>query len=704
MARRFDFESSFSTGEIAPELLLRADLAPRNEALKTARNIHLLQGGGFRRRHGSLDVAAMPDDAVIKTLGLGLSNLTLLAFLPGKFRHTNLDGSLIQQITGCPWGSGDLRTMQIAVSPDEIIVTSQSFWPQQLARPLGGSWTRADFAFLPGLNGSTRQPYWRYADPGVSLAPSAYTGSITLTASNPVFSAAYVGTRLRYVGIEISITAYTDTTHLTGTVVGNLYPTIAITVVDSTGFIVGQEVQGEDSQVTGVVAAVPDATHVDVLLINGYAYPNTTEKLVGPTAVTAITAVGLIGTPAVTSQWDEQMISAVHGYPGSCAFHRTRLLLGDFPNAKNGFAASAIGEINDFDVGTGLDSDAISETVGRDASLDIKHFGSTEQLIMLTEAGSFYIPEQVSAPLSPTNIDVLKIGPEAVGTPQPVLVSEGLLFTEAVSGRVMGAIPTGNVRRSWEIADLSELAFHMMGTPVALELIPANSESDRLLFNLRDDGKFAVMAYRRSGQSTAWALWDTMGLWRSMTNAGGDLFTVVQRTIAGTPVYRLEKVSSSVYGDGVVSMPGGDLSHLNGQVCTVWTTAGAYVGPFTITAGAVVGLPPEITTYKVGFDFTLEAETVPPVDPNTGIARRSRFPRVYLDVVGTLGVRINGFAPAGYINGDGTIGGTIGGEVAPLTGQLLFYTLGHARVQGLKITQTEGGPLQVRTITAEVTT
>jgi hypothetical protein len=70
--------------------------------------------------------------------------------------------------------------------------------------------------------------------------------------------------------------------------------------------------------------------------------------------------------------------------------------------------------------GSGLETDAIIERVGRETSLGLKHFGSSEQLLLFTEGGVYYVPEQVAAPLSPTNFELLKIGPEAAGDPVPL--------------------------------------------------------------------------------------------------------------------------------------------------------------------------------------------------------------------------------------------------------------------------------------------
>jgi hypothetical protein len=696
VARREQFSNSFSAGEIAPELLMRSDLQTRNEALKRGRNITVVQGGGFRRRPGTVDLAGMPGDAIVETLGVGDDDARLLVFYGGGFQVRDLDGVLIQNIaSGAPWLAADLPNLQFAIESDRIVVTGGNFPPTQVKK-IAGVWAISTLGFKDGLNGAIRQPYWRYAPVDVSIAPSGYTGSITVVASAAAFQASHVGTRIRYSGVEILVTAYTSPTQVTGTVQGSLYPTLSVTVGSSDGFIGGQEVQGETTQIKGVVSNVPDGTHVEVQLLGNYSSFSTTEKLVGPTAVSAISAVGTVSTPAETVDWDEQLISAAQGYPRACALHKTRLLLGDFPNAKNAFAASAVGDITDFDVGTGLDTDAIVDTIGRDSTLGIKHFASAEQLIILTEAGPHYIPEQVAAPLSASNIELLKIGPEAAGVPSPVAAAEGTLFTELRSGRLMIATPTGNVRRSWEIADLSEIAYHLAGSPKDLVLLAASSESDRLVCSLRDDGQIAVMNYRRGQQFTAWSLWDTTGEWRSITAAGGMLYAVSKRNFGAGDVYRLERFEEGVWGDGIVHS-GGDISHLNGATVGIWD-GDAKLKTTTVAAGAVTP-PTGVTSYDVGLDFTLTAEVVPPIDGSIGLARKIRICRAWLDVLNTLNIRANGQTAVGFSNAAG-----VGGSEAAFSGQLHFYLMGRSRDMTLSITQTEGGPCEVRSLTMEVTT
>ncbi|WP_338575709.1 hypothetical protein V8J38_11140 [Brevundimonas olei] len=677
---------------------MRTDLQARNEGARRFRNALLLAGGGFRRRWGTVDLAGLSGISRLETYGIGDGDERLLVFGGGQFQVRNLDGSLVQSLTsGVPWGVIHLNSMQVAIEDGKIIVTSNSFAPHLLSLN-AGTWSIAPLSFSDGLNGAKLQPYWRFVERGVSLTPSGYSGSVSLTTSAAFFTAQHVGSRIRYTGVEIQITAVTNATSATGTVIGSLKPTLTLTVGSTAGFSIGQEVQGKDTQIRGVVSAVSGST-LTVQMLDGFTPFDTAEKLVGPTAETSISAVGTAATPAATTDWDEALISAARGYPGACALHRNRLLLGDFPSAQNVMAASATGDIQDFSTGTGLETDAIIERVGRETSLGLRHFGSTEQLLMFTEAGPYYVPEQVAAPLSPSNFELLKIGPEAAAAPQPLLVSEGMAFIERDSGRLMICIPTGNVRRSWEIADLSELAFHLMGEPVEIELVSAGTESDRLVTLLRSDGQIAPLSYRRSAQFSGWGLWTTTGAWKSLVVAGGFLFVVSARIVNGSPVYRLERFDPSAWADDMVSLssPTTAVPLYANRTVGVWSGP-SKIGEFPVNASGVIqGLDESVGPVQVGLDFPVTVETMPPVDQQRGLRPMMKITRADIDAVESVGFKVEGRDPSGWS------GATVAGAVTPTTGVRRFRPLGRRKYPTITITQDVGGPLEIRSITMEVT-
>ncbi len=328
----------------------------------------------------------------------------------------------------------------------------------------------------------------------------------------------------------------------------------------------------------------------------------------------------------------------------------------------------------------------------------LKHFGSTEQLLLFTEGGVYYVPEQVAAPLSPTNFELLKIGPEAAGDPVPLDVTEGKMFIERDSGRAMICIPTGNVRRSWDISDLSELAYHLMGTPVEMELMAAGTESDRLVPVLNSAGDMAVLTFRRSAQFSAWGVWSTVGSWRSIVYAGGSLYAVAERTIAGSTTFRLEKFSPTAWADGMISLAtiSTPVTQYAGHTVGVWS-GNDKIGEFAVNgSGVLQGVDDSYGAVQVGLDFTVTVEGVPPVDQQMGLRPNYKITRVDVDAVNSTGFTGNGRNPSGWVGG-------IGGPTGARTGVRRFRPLGRGKYPTFTIQQTVGGPLQIRSVTMEVT-
>jgi hypothetical protein len=265
----------------------------------------------------------------------------------------------------------------------------------------------------------------------------------------------------------------------------------------------------------------------------------------------------------------------------------------------------------------------------------------------------------------------------------------------------MAAIPTGNVRRSWQIADLSELAFHLMGRPVEIGLVAAVTNTDRKVVVVRDDGQMVVMSYRRSETVSGWTRWQTQGAWRSAVTANGALYMVARRVIAGVTTYRLETMEPGLVSDGTVTIANQTVAIplYAGQAMSVWHGS-YYLGDFPVDgAGHLTGLSGyEATPLNVGFNAPIEVELVPPIDGAEGLRHKVRICRVEIEAINSGPMRCNGFESSGY----GAEAG-VGGEPVLVSGTRRFRTLGRSRTGTATITQDYAGPFEIRSITMEVT-
>lgn len=98
-----------------------------------------------------------------------------------------------------PWTAAMLPQIGFTQSADTLLLVHPGMEPQCVTRTAAG-WMIAPWAFV-------REPFFRFAAPEVTLAASATSGTVTLTASAPVFVAQHANTRFRIGGKRVRILA-----------------------------------------------------------------------------------------------------------------------------------------------------------------------------------------------------------------------------------------------------------------------------------------------------------------------------------------------------------------------------------------------------------------------------------------------------------------------------------------------------------------
>ena len=567
-------------------------------------------------------------------------------------------------------------------------------------------------------DGQRKQPYYRFTETkGISLSPSARTGPIDLVADADLFVAAHVGTRFRWLGHEVEIATVVDAQNATATVISRLNPTVRLTVTSSANFIIGQQVEGLTSSVSGICVAKTDGTHLDALITSGMDFFSTTEDLAGPDAKTAISAVSEI-TPAGSVVWDEQAFSEVRGYPGSVTRHRNRLIFCDHPAVPLGVVMSAIGATDDFDLGYQNDADAIFETLGDSRSTRVRHCLSAEQLIVFADNGIYYVPESADLPLTPTTVQFLTIAPTGISAAKPVLSDQGALFIDAGGNNVAVISPTGDPRASWELAPLTALAPHLIRTPTEIALTTGNqAENERYAI--------APMFYQPQGKSIGLNLWETDGAWRSITSINGIIYACSERTIGGATVYMLEVFSegqrldaSSEFftptGNYMIFTPEGDalmdeegdyilmpetaLPQLAGETVHV-INGDSYFGEVEVTSSGVLGLTStEVGEYQAGFNYVPECTNFTPRNSNFASGRKRRLAKMWVHVSDSGSYAVDEQRVPSYLIGEDT-------SAAPprRTEGRQFKFLGRSQEQEHTISGPTPTPLTVLGWSGEVT-
>lgn len=645
-------QHSYESGEISPDHVWRSDLKVRSTSLKSAKNTRILISGALSSRPGTKRLNTLAGDGLV--FDMTVEDVSYMLILTeGRLQvYDQLARNGVSDVEDCPWTAAQLPDLVFAAYGSNAYVFHQTMVTQKITRSDAGTWTCDDFGFGDGIGGSKRQPYYRFADPGVTITPSGRTGSITLQASASVFVPGHVDVRFRLQGREVHVTAVTDGDTATATVIQELYPTVTLPVASSVGFSVGEIVTGKDTSAEAEVVAVPNGTSLTLLLQKFTDFywdsgGSTGETVIGPAASTTTTGAQTSTTDAAVLDWDEQAINPFRGYPGTGTVHKNRLWMGRFPLIPFGVAASALGALDDFQVGDG-DADAIFEELGDEGAGKVQHIQSAEQLLFMTSRRLLYYPESEQNPIRPTSFGVIQVGPDGASQCRPVQISEGVLFGKADGGSILGAFPTGDVRRSWRTADVTQLSAHLVSNPRSMAYVDGLlTGPERYVYAVNETGGMVVAYYSESAEVFGNVPWETAGAWRSIAAANGECWCVVRREIDGDDVFFLEifeqgrlldcacDVAEGAYqgpasGETILT-PSGPIvadkvyrcAPLAGATCAL-TIGGAYVGQVTLDAEGDFGTPDVVGAIVVGFNFEAEGIPWPPLDAEDQRIRRRK--------------------------------------------------------------------------------
>lgn len=622
------------------DFLRNAEEGFLQRACKTALNVVLKAGGSGAMRRPGGNRLANPVGASRRFTYEGRGFKEHLDFSNGRVDIYSSTGTLNQTITSSvPWVTGDLAKLKFDADANRVFVAATTFMTRELSRDDSGVWTLSTFTFADTFNGKVAQPFYdKFERIDVTMAIGAYTGTgVAITFSDPVLVAGHVGLRFRYLTrCEVLITSVTNSTTGQVTIIDPLYPTLLVSVADSSKYKVGQVVRGTVSTVNGIVAAVPSGTTVEVLLLEGYsrfvydgADPAATDNLVGDEGQEKLTAAPtVVATPATTSIWDEQLISAVRGFPGEVTVHKSRLILSAFPKATDVITGSALGNFYNFEVGSELE-DAFNEELGADPNSQIRHVVSTEQLLIFTDRAFYFLSESPENPLGPGNISFEWVSPDGASDVEPVEVTEGILFIDDSAGRLMISAMTGNVRRPWNVAELSETSYDLLTGPVRLAVANGlDGRSERYALVLNADGTLACMMYRRGAEVVGFSQWTHgEGTFTDLTSSRDELFLT---SLVGS-LYTFSKMSFSAtcdderaYTSAVTALNG-----LTGYVVKDRAVIGSGVVASGLVPDAAAG-----SGRTIGFDFATNVTPAPPIDTTRGWAR-VRVPIIWVDVINT---------------------------------------------------------------------
>jgi hypothetical protein len=708
MPKMWTPQATFGSGELSPSMRKRFDTKQYKDGAAQMRNVRLLNTGGFSRRPGTRLLNTLQTGARLVEFTFNVDQEYLLAFSAGRMDAFLWDAdantaTAAGSLTSCPWSAADVESMTWVQSGDTVFLACRSWHPQVIQRTGASSWSREAWTADGGSGDSLKQPYYKFAAPDSTIAPSSRSGSITVTASSSVFTAAHVGQRIRYVGQEINVTGYTSGTQISGTVLQGLPLTFTITVGNTLGYLRYDVVEGADTGAKGEIVEVVNGTTLTVLMTSKGAFFTVGEKLDAPNASSEISAT-VETTAAAARDWDEPYMSPVYGYPGAVGLHRDRLWFSGHTQLPASILASAVGAYYNFDLGSAEDAEAIFEQIGDAAVAWVRHLTSAETLLLMTDQGAYYVPESPANPIRPSSIQFARVGAHGAGGARPQAFDEGVLYTHRSGNAVMDMRATGDTVKQWAADDVGLLASHLIRNPVDMAATHGKDGApERYAFVVNDDGSMAVLHSIQSQQVLGWTLWTTDGLFKSVACLGGTVFVAVERTINSTTATHLEAFDTALTLDCVVEMDDEFDTVPTYAGASMWLRAGTESwGP--ISVATTTGLLAEVLDHdgalEAGLNFTPLVRTLTP-EPQTqdgrssGNVKRITKARVYIHE-GTRAVVGN--VPMTAHNGSEDV------TIAPVARTVWHEVnlLGREREPSVTITQVDPVPLTVLGMSMEV--
>lgn len=554
-----------------------------------------------------------------------------------------------------PWAEADLSLLRYDQSADVVFLARKDVQQRRIerrgTRPFARSWSVVLYQSPDG-------PFQIQNTGTTTLQPSAISGNITVSASQPMFKAGHVGKLYSIISIGQKVTVaaaganeWSDSIRVVGLkdqrgISISVTGTFSATVILQQSFddAVWADVAGE-SWTAPVATVFNDGLDNQIIFyrigIEGTFASGEADctlsigqgsirgifrvtAYASPTLVDAEVLTDLGGTAAST-EWEEGKWSDADGWPSAVAIHEGRMWWAG-QNGADGSVSDAYDSFNEEQLG---DAGPISRTIGS-GPVDTVDWLLSLRGLVLGAQGAEYVARSsaLDDPLTPSNFNL-----------------------KACTTRGSGPTPAMKIDQSGYFVDrtgckLFELAFNIQAYDfVARDLMELNPELGRpgivrvdvqmkpepRIHCVRTDGTVVVAVVNVSEQELAWVPVTTQGFVEDVAilpSAFGELddqvYYVVRRSINGVDVRYLEKWAQEVdcrggllsyLADSFVSYTGAPkdtitVAHLPNQSVCVWAD-GVDVGTDDATweqtlvadSAGLVTLPQAYANIVVGLPY-----------------------------------------------------------------------------------------------------
>lgn len=602
-------QSSLNGGELSPKLAGRPELPRYQSGMEWCENfIPFVLGGatvrpGMRRvaeamldvnGENTLDVYTGLDDAgTFRGFCLESNSGQCRAFKGGTavddFPNLNLLGFASKQ----------------AAQLDEYLYTvSRLTVPNRLKKGADNDWSMEAVPFLA-------LPFMRPPNTkDITIAPTAVSGDITLFASAPLFTAGYVGMRLRVNGGIVVVNSVVTAQLANATVIESMPDTGAVNT-KSVRFHIAYTPPLTDGVFSGgpfqLDCTATASFTAETLTSNVPLLPDGLE-------ITDYNDTVLLTGTEPDKDWTEEAWSDYRGWPIAVSFYEQRMILAGSATYPTTVWGSKSGEPLDFTLGT-EDGAAFAWKLAA-ADTPIRSVYATDRIYVFTANKEISLDSGNEKPISPTNFKIKERSNQGASYMPPVKSGSDVIFASVSNNRLYSLMYRLDADRFFA-NDITIYGEHLVREGGGIVQVAVTREPHPMLWCRTANNSIITLTHDTEQQVAAWARITTSGAVKNLVSVPDDTgndqiwLTVERDGQASIEVFdwTLQTDSAVIGSDPAGKTVWDGLDHLEGR--SVVAVADGYAVQNLVVEDGQVTLPFPAKEVEIGLPFTARLKDLP---------------------------------------------------------------------------------------------
>lgn len=496
-------QSSFGSGEIAPAIFGRVDIAQYSNACEVVENFLIKTSGSAISTPGTTYIQTV-SNVTLRTRLISFvfnrSDAYIIEMGKNYFRFYTNQGIVLT--TGTTpyvlyhqYSDTEIFDVQYTQLNDVIYMAHPDYPPQVLTRLSAASWTIGGLVFVGGPFKDENVP------PQASPVGAVTSATIKL---DPLATNVATG----------------DVTN------------ISVTPTNTTLFTVSGSTLGH--KFTYWMINGPSNKTSASTLLEEWGYVQLTD-IISSVSATA-TVIKTLRNNAATDQWAEGAWSSVRGYPSCVVLNEKRLFFARTDHEPTKVWGSRVGIYTDFALDTQADDDGLNLGVSSNESNEILWLASVKSLVAGTFGGAFVINSGSTSPITPDNAQATEQSGFGASSVRPVKIGNFLYYVQRFGKRLREMFFSFDIE-SYKSVDRTILAPHILGDGVVDMAVTQNPEP--IIYCVLTSGTLATMTREVDQEMTAWSRQTTNGTYTSIavipsqTGLYDEVWAIVQRWVNG---------------------------------------------------------------------------------------------------------------------------------------------------------------------------